>query len=325
MDTLAFKNYENFIYGNKNFLTYEEFAKAMTVITPEDCIDTPANEVINQAIDSLPKNPGGLVYIKEGTYVLSEPIIINRSNVTLMGSGAGTKLFLADGANNDMIKIGNGSTTLNLITVRDLFLDGNKANNPYGLYGIYLFGSATNKISYTCIHNVLLYRMKQKGIVAEYMEKSTISLCKSISHDSDNIVLSYSIENIIDRNHLYSSGAQGIDFYFNCNNNIISKNIIKSHGYNGILLYSNSNNNIISNNQILNNGNDGIRLNEVDNNIIHSNKCFGNSGYGINVSNETSNNNYIFKNFLAENTTGSFYDAGTGTIVAASTTNDNVL
>src|SRR3989304_5781844 len=48
---------------------------------------------INQAIADLPAN-GGRIILREGTYTLSGPIIINKSNVILEGQGDGTKITL---------------------------------------------------------------------------------------------------------------------------------------------------------------------------------------------------------------------------------------
>jgi len=57
------------------------------------CDGTDDQVEIQKAIDDLPSS-GGSVYLLEGTYNISAPININKSNVTLMGAGAATVLNL---------------------------------------------------------------------------------------------------------------------------------------------------------------------------------------------------------------------------------------
>ena len=91
-------------------------------------------EEIYAAIQSLPPS-GGTVVLKEGVYDIRRVagtlggLIIDRSNVTLAGQGAATRLILAAGQNTNVIRIiGNG---VGNITIRDLWVDQNRDQNPY--------------------------------------------------------------------------------------------------------------------------------------------------------------------------------------------------
>jgi hypothetical protein len=66
------------------------------------CTGTNDQDVIAQAINSLPSS-GGKVKLSEGTFVFNGSLNILRSNITLEGCGASTKIFLANGANTGVI------------------------------------------------------------------------------------------------------------------------------------------------------------------------------------------------------------------------------
>ena len=91
-------------------------------------------EEIYKAIHTLPSS-GGTVTLMEGTYDIRKVegklggVIIDRSNVTLMGQGTATRLILAPEQNTNVIRIiGNG---VGNIVIRDLWVDQNRDQNPY--------------------------------------------------------------------------------------------------------------------------------------------------------------------------------------------------
>lgn len=92
-------------------------------------------EEIYDAIHALPEI-GGTVLLMEGTYDIRKVegklggVIIDRSNVTLAGQGTSTKLILAPGQNTNVIRI-IGSGTGHIL-IRDLWVDQNREQNPYG-------------------------------------------------------------------------------------------------------------------------------------------------------------------------------------------------
>ncbi len=92
-------------------------------------------EEINAAIRALPE-PGGTVMLMEGTYDIRRVegklggVLIERSNVTLAGQGAATRLVQAPEQETNVIRIiGSG---VGHITIRDLYVDANRDQNPLG-------------------------------------------------------------------------------------------------------------------------------------------------------------------------------------------------
>jgi parallel beta-helix repeat protein len=91
---------------------------------------TDATQQIQAALNFAGGAGGGVVCLAPGTYGLSAPLAMP-SNTELRGAGPGrTILRLADNARTDMIINADQLGGNTGIAIRDLELDGNKANNP---------------------------------------------------------------------------------------------------------------------------------------------------------------------------------------------------
>jgi len=132
-----------------------------------------AATVIQQAINAL--SSGGLIFIREGTYVLTKTILIP-SYVTLTGCGSSTVLKVGNSANIDAIQnsdMTNGNTK---ITVRSLRIDGNKANQApstsFVAMGIH-FTNATDSL----IDSVAAENCYDRGFRYHFCKSSVIRNC----------------------------------------------------------------------------------------------------------------------------------------------------
>ena len=94
---------------------------------------------IRQAFDELQTE--GSVYIPQGTWVISKPIVWPGNNIKVFGAGNSTILSLADGADCDIFDLDG----ISRVVMRDLQFNGNKANNAAG--------SAMN--IYNCVNVIL--------------------------------------------------------------------------------------------------------------------------------------------------------------------------
>lgn len=99
------------------------------------CDGSGDQEEINAAVRALP-DAGGTVLLMEGTFDIRKVegklggVLIERNNVTLAGQGAATKLIQAAQQETNVIRIiGSG---LGHITIRDLYVDANRDQNPRG-------------------------------------------------------------------------------------------------------------------------------------------------------------------------------------------------
>jgi len=96
---------------------------------------------IQDGIDALPA-AGGLVYVKNGTYIITSGLIILKSNVVLEGQSEASIIYMNNGAAEDMLSIGDGVNPYSHITVKNLTFDGNAVANP-GSYGISIFANTS--------------------------------------------------------------------------------------------------------------------------------------------------------------------------------------
>ncbi|MFA6428513.1 MAG: right-handed parallel beta-helix repeat-containing protein, partial [Candidatus Buchananbacteria bacterium] len=211
---------------------------------------TSAQNTINTALAALPIG-GGIVYLSEGTYVVDGSVNINASSTTLMGTGAGTVIKLKDNFNS-AIKIIKATGLLSKVLIRDLKVDGNKANQTSG---------------------------SMTGIVLGD-ESYSSSLSDELGSDvRDSMVTNCWVENIIDGQYnagILSKGGRA---------NIITNNVSRNNGV-GIFLYYPGPYNLVSNNMVENNNAVGIYFGSTyfgTLNTISGNNVVGNGGTGISV------------------------------------------
>lgn len=178
---------------------------------------------IQTAINALPTG-GGVVYIKEGTYTISDTISIVNSNTALMGAGRGTIITLANSTNKTMIQVGDGTNACVGAVVADVRLEGNSANNTGTIYGIHLRAQATDaKIERCWVNDVKSYGI----VIGANSDKNIITECTVSNCLNVGIYLAGStIGNIAANNICYANKLAGIATVIA--NNVISNNICYS-------------------------------------------------------------------------------------------------
>ena len=106
--------------GNQGDQGPQGSSQAITV--PDDI------EAIQEAIDFLPTE-GGSIFIRAGTYIVSQGIHVSRSNVTVSGE-QGTLVKLGDSVNEPVFLIGSDEETptasIENIRISNIEIDGNK-------------------------------------------------------------------------------------------------------------------------------------------------------------------------------------------------------
>jgi parallel beta-helix repeat protein len=250
------------------------------------CTGTNDDVTIENAINALPA-AGGKVKLSEGTFILGSSIDILRSNVTLEGSGPGTKLFLANGANTDVITVGNGSLSLSKIKISNLSIDGNKANQDglaviqgirfYGQYGYNITDSIVENVWATnCVRNGIWLWYSNNCIVANCIctnseacvrldNSNNNTIIGNVSHSNyRDIMLYYASYNTVTGNSCQGSTAESIYIVYSPDNTI-SKNQISNSGADGIFVFASDRCPIIGN-QIYYTTRNGIY-------VYHSSAC----------------------------------------------------
>jgi parallel beta-helix repeat protein len=142
---------------------------------------------INAAINSLPAI-GGSIYLREGTYILSDNIIISKSNVALFGAGSSTVLKREDNNNKNM-RVIYAYVKANLL-IQNISIDGNKANPDNGTTdGIYFENVDNSEIVECWIKN-----LTEVGIFLKSSNNNMVVM-NTIQNDTHNGIYQLSSSN----------------------------------------------------------------------------------------------------------------------------------
>jgi parallel beta-helix repeat protein len=241
------------------------------------CDGTDDQVEINAAIDSLPAS-GGSIYLREGIYFLSGNIVISKSNVALIGTGASTVLKIKDTKNADMYVIyasGRGN-----LLIQNLRIDGNKANQTSGtMYGIYFTSVENSKIIDCWVEN-----LTSAGIFFDYSSNYNTVTGNTAQGNSENGIYLYNSSNYntVTGNTTQGNGWDGICLEYWSDYNTVTGNTTQGNGWDGICLEYWSDNNTVTGNTTQGNGWDGICLEYWSNhNTVTGNTAQGNSENGI--------------------------------------------
>ncbi|WP_460427392.1 glycosyl hydrolase family 28-related protein, partial [Azotobacter armeniacus] len=276
---------------------------------------------IQAAIDAAHAAGGGTVYLPAGEYRVSggrEPgdgCLMLKDNVYLAGTGMGqTVIKLVDGWDQKvtgMIRSAYGEETSNF-GMRDLTLDGNRANNIEkvdGWFNGYIPGQAGTDRNVT-IERVEVREMSGYGF-DPHEQTINLVLRDSIAHDNgfDGFVADYQINGVFENNVAYNNGRHGFNVVtsthdFTMTNNVAYGNggaglVIQrgaedlAHPYNILIdggayydnalegvLFKMTNNVTLQNAEIHGNGNSGVRLYGTDDVRIFDNQIHDNSQNG---------------------------------------------
>jgi parallel beta-helix repeat protein len=177
-----------------------------------DFSGTDARTVIQSAIDALKQ--GGTIHLKEGMYSLSRnPAWTNAAivfsgvtNLTFEGEGNRTILRVAEGANVDAILI-QGST--NAIVIRNMEIDGNKAQQTSEHHGVEIDGGTADAVSDVLIERLYVHDTYGTGI---WIQRSS------------NIRI---YNNLVTSNRGMDKNSQGIKVY-NATHVVIKDNTVRN-------------------------------------------------------------------------------------------------
>ena len=132
------------------------------------CDGTADDVEIQAAIDQLPAL-GGKVVLSEGTFTIATVIDLD-SNHTLEGQGNSTILTIPNSSNNDVLhNLGWSSTTSSAtgndnVTILNLKIDGNGANQTTGGIGIYFNAKNADRSFNLVIRGVYVIDTFSQGI-----------------------------------------------------------------------------------------------------------------------------------------------------------------
>jgi parallel beta-helix repeat protein len=294
------------------------------------------------------RGAGGKVYLLEGDYSVSSSTNM-ATGTMLVGSGPGTILKLANSTNGtfNLINItGTPSQRMSGVTISDLVIDGNRANQASGgQIGIQGTHAASSTITRVAIRNT-----RSSGIAFDYSNSITIdsNTLENVSIDttyylgielySDNA--SYpSFGHVVSNNKLINAGGPtGFSvLLYNTFNSIIDGNSLVVDGAvsldAGIQIRTTSvgdfsYGNIISNNSLYGYPNSSISLyDESATYTVHNNTVTGNSitdsAIGINLVGYASNNTVTGNTIYSTSENGIVLNASDDNLIASNVITDN--
>jgi len=167
-----------------------------TIIVAKD--GTGDTDDIQEAVNLLPPD-GGIVHVKEGIYDITSRIFIDNDNVSINGTGRGTKITTSE--NIQMIYI-NGKTG---VIISNLWLYGAGSGNTTN-EGIFNFGGPKVKI-----HDVWIENCGDNGIRVSAGATST-TLVNNIIHDNfgAGIQTFVGVSLLITGNEIFDNAEHGI-------------------------------------------------------------------------------------------------------------------
>lgn len=228
--TQIFKHSAEFDQGGGNI----RIGMAKIVVALDGTGDT---DSIQEGIDMLPGG-GGAVYIKEGVYPITLPILISGSNIALIGAGWATRIHFVTDING--ITISGGQNYL----IKDLFLNGSDNAAHTNNIGI------NSTSSLTRIEGCKFFQIGYNAIkIGSGRILNTITN-NYISSKDDCIRFLGTGECLIAENHI-SGGVDGISLEGSSDDNIIVNNTFASQSGVGI----------------------NITVNTCDKNLIMGNNC----------------------------------------------------
>ena len=257
------------------------------------CDGVSDNEQIQAALDYVGKSGGGTVYLSDGLFVFSKNVDIKYSFIKLRGAGRESTVLKLKNSASKFSKAGFiRSMNTQYIEVRDLTIDGNRANQSkdtstnYGRYGIY-----TETCNYTTLDNLLVrnwygYGLDPHGASSIYAPgyHTTITNCVVRDNAYDGITVDKTEHSLVSGNTIVNNARHGINIVTGSKFANIYGNTITNNGWwyegkpgvgCGIMLQNNqffdTRDAVVHGNTIVNASRAGICLTDVENIEIYSN------------------------------------------------------
>ena len=218
---------------------------------------------IQSAIDALPA-AGGAIIIKDGTYTVSTPIIIDSANIMITGSGYNTIVTIGS-TNNYVFNLTSGTR----FELRNMRIVGTTAV-PLSAEAIRLQGCSDGLIDRCWLTATKSMIFSSGGAVSHVTISnnfiyncSTYAIVFSVTGTDNNLIVNNHVDTVDDYDAVLISG--------DCNNNVITGNVITNANRYGIYISTaTADKNIVINNIITGSGTQAIRDEGTDTMIAHN-------------------------------------------------------
>jgi hypothetical protein len=195
-------------------------------------------EDIQKALDGLPAN--GEVLLSPGIYEISQPLLLQHDYETLRGSGTGTILHLADGAECPVVILAppmaqtkHQATHLRLAS---LLIDGNRKNQKREFWRAAADGSEFNNngvqiwnASDVAVEHVVCCRCRSGGLVTADVRRLQVTDFDSYDNQFDGLACYQTEESRFDGLRLHDNLAAGMSLDLSFNHNFITNAVLSGN------------------------------------------------------------------------------------------------
>lgn len=238
-----------------------------------------------QINNALTAGSGKKVVLLAGTYTLDAAVSVP-NNTTLAGVGDGSLITVPNSFNASIGIITNtDSATGTGVTVRDLKIDGNKANQTSGtMRGVYFnnmgAGSGASARPGGIVTGVLVQNVYGgNGVLLENTHNTVLTATVARLNSASGINIDTSNNNRITANQSQGNGSLGINLA-TASNNTITGNMVDGNTATGISMGASSDENTVSGNTVFDNASHGISS-AGSNTTVTGNTVGNNTGTGI--------------------------------------------
>jgi len=286
---------------------------------------------IQKALHSLPPQ-GGRVMLGAGTFVISEPLVMDRDHVELAGDQELTILKLADRVDVPLLVVGDMTTPparqVSGVVVRKLVLDGNRLAQEHECHGGACDQGGLSHIRNNAltirgaedvrIEHVTARAARSGGVVLEKGCRR-IHISDFTAHDNhfDGLAAYETEDSFFTRLYLHRNEAAGISADIRFDRNIISHALLEKNGSQGIFMRD-SNFNNFSRLTIRDNGQQGVFIAQADDaqhtpctgNVFSELTVTGSKGAGLRVNDLSCVANTLVRSLFKANAQGGVSEAG---------------
>jgi hypothetical protein len=253
---------------------------------PDDVWVTSVPQIL-QAIQNAPA--GTAIRILAGAYRLTEPIVIARDDITLMGSGNQTSFTLESNAGAPLFVIGRAGTSgpaTHGITLQRMRLDGNRAHQPTsGDAGSdCIFSSGADGV---LLEDLQIEGCSRAGVHVDTGSDVVLRRVEAFDNAGDGVVFGNGANaSRIDTGTLRDNIGSGISLLPGSDANELLFCLVRNNQQAGLRLLGSSDN-LVRNSILQANGSDGIVLADgapssgAANNVMRSNQYLENAGHGV--------------------------------------------